>query len=38
MEKQQASQTSQEDELVQRVRDGFNEFFDWHMRGCIEYR
>jgi hypothetical protein len=20
-----------------RVREGFNEFFDWHMRGHIEY-
>ena len=32
-----ASNSSYDAQRVERAREGFNEFFDWHMREYIEY-
>jgi hypothetical protein len=37
MEDSRDGDTLQDEHRHSRVREGFNEFFDWHMRGHIEY-
>jgi hypothetical protein len=31
------SSRPRDEDHLNRIREGFNEFFDWHMRGHIEY-
>lgn len=38
MDETQGIERSEADARFQRVVSGFNEFFDWHMCGSIEYR